>query len=203
MTIRNQLFFIIFTLDSLVGCGTTPQTPARAGDARPVAATGAVQPATPANAPPVPPTVADERDTDMLFHALMAAGVDYRRGGRSHQRGFDCSGLVAHVYREAYGLALPHNSKAQSELGLAVDRFDLLPGDLVFFNTLGSRFSHVGIYVGEGRFIHAPKEGAVVRTESLQARYWAARYDGARRIVPTFIAAEYPQPASKSVLTHP
>ena len=146
---------------------------------------------------------AAEGDTDILFHALMAAGVDYRRGGRSYQSGFDCSGLVAHVFQQAYGLALPHNSKAQSELGEAVDRSELQPGDLVFFNTLRMPFSHVGIYVGEGRFIHAPKEGAVVRTESLQARYWTARFDGARRIVPTVMRADYPQPAKKPVVTYP
>jgi len=182
---------MIFSLAFLGGCGTIPQTPAMVSDARPVRATSEARSGT------------YEHDPDVLFHALMAAGVDYRRGGTSHQNGFDCSGLVAHVYREAYGLALPHNSKAQSELGEAVDRSELQPGDLVFFNTLRMPFSHVGIYVGEGRFIHAPKEGAVVRTESLQARYWTARFDGARRIVPTVMRADYPQPAKKPVVTYP
>lgn len=168
-------------------------------EARPPAAAKAVAPAP----SPSPRAAAAANDSDMLFHALLAAGVDYRRGGKSHQSGFDCSGLVAHVYREAYGLALPHNTKAQSELGEAVDRSGLQSGDLVFFNTLGKPFTHVGIYVGEGRFIHAPKEGAVVRTESLYARYWAARFDGARRIVATVMAAGYPQPAKKPVVTYP
>lgn len=139
----------------------------------------------------------------MLFHALAAAGADYRSGGKSHQSGFDCSGLVAHVYREAYGLALPHNTQAQSELGDAIKPSKLQPGDLVFFNTQHKPFSHVGIYLGEGRFIHAPKEGAVVRTENLRARYWATRFDGARRIVPMVVTADYPAPPKKPVVTYP
>ena len=139
----------------------------------------------------------------MLFHALAAAGADYRRGGKSYQSGFDCSGLVAFVYREAYGLALPHNTQAQSRMGEAINTSDLQPGDLVFFNTQRKPFSHVGIYIGEGRFIHAPREGAVVRTENLRARYWTTRFDGARRILPTVVAADYPVPPRKPVVTYP
>jgi cell wall-associated NlpC family hydrolase len=199
MATRNQLFFISFTLIYAAGCSTISRPPADVVDARPMG---------PANTVATPPLsagagAATAPDSDMLFHALMAAGVDYRRGGTSYQKGFDCSGLVVHVYREAYGLTLPHNTKAQSDLGDAVDRSELQPGDLVFFNTLRQPYSHVGIYVGEGRFIHAPKEGAVVRTESLRARYWAMRFDGARRIVPAVITADYTQPAKKPVVTHP
>jgi cell wall-associated NlpC family hydrolase len=193
MALRNQLFFIILAFASITGCGTVRHSATIVTDVPP----------TSASLPAVDGAGAAEGDTDILFHALMAAGVDYRRGGRSYQSGFDCSGLVAHVFQQAYGLALPHNSKAQSEWGEAVDRSDLRPGDLVFFNTLGAPFSHVGIYIGEGRFIHAPKEGAVVRTEVLQARYWSQRYDGARRVVTTIIAAGYPQPAKKPAVTYP
>jgi len=180
-------------------CGTLPPTEAPVSEARPVTASKTVAPA------PLPaarvPSVAG--DNDMLFHALLASGVDYRRGGKSHQSGFDCSGLVAHVYRQAYGLALPHNTKSQSEMGVAIDRSELQPGDLVFFNTLSRPFSHVGIYVGDGRFIHAPKEGAVVRTESIQVRYWATRFDGARRIVPVAVSADYARAPKKPVVTFP
>ena len=199
MAERNQLFFIIFTSVLVGACGTLPsgRDPGAATPHAPVANTSATIPA------PRGLAIAPSRDSDMLFHALAAAGVDYRRGGKSHQSGFDCSGLVAFVYREAYGLALPHNSQAQSEIGEAVDLSKLQSGDLVFFNTQRKPFSHVGIYIGEGRFIHAPKQGAVVRTENLRARYWATRFDGARRIVPIVVNADFPAPPKKPVVTYP
>jgi len=121
---------------------------------------------------------------EALLQVLLTLGVDYRNGGRSPASGFDCSGLVAHVFREAYGIRLPHNARAQSELGTRVSLSELRAGDLVFYNTLGQPFSHVGIYVGDGRFVHAPKTGAQVRFEQVSARYWMRRFDGARRIQP-------------------
>jgi len=114
--------------------------------------------------------------------ALMALGVDYRDGGRSHVTGFDCSGLVAHVFEEAYGIRLPRNALSQSEAGLPVSLDQLEPGDLVFYDTLGRPYSHVGIYLGDGRFVHAPKSGSSVRVESLRSAYWVKRFNGARRI---------------------
>lgn len=158
-----------------------PGRAARSGQARantgasPLAASKA--PGSASNAPPA------ERSPEMLFTALAAAGFDYQRGGKSMSTGFDCSGLVAHVFREAYGVLLPHNAAAQSEHGREVSRDELEPGDLVFFNTERRRFSHVGIYLGDNRFIHAPKPGAVVRTENMQVSYWRTRFDGARRII--------------------
>jgi cell wall-associated NlpC family hydrolase len=139
-----------------------------------------------AGAPPAPPRpettpVGPER-AEALLQVLLTLGVDYRNGGRSPAMGFDCSGLVAHVFREAYGIQLPHNARAQSEIGTRVSLSELRAGDLVFYNTLGEPFSHVGIYVGDGRFVHAPKSGAQVRFEQLSARYWMRRFDGARRI---------------------
>ena len=119
----------------------------------------------------------------MLFQALATAGFDYQRGGKSMTSGFDCSGLVAHVFRQAYGVQLPHNAKAQSGYGTPVTVAQLEAGDLVFFNTERQPFSHVGIYLGDNRFIHAPKPGAVVRTENMQLTYWRSRFDGARRII--------------------
>ncbi len=194
----NQLFFIIFASIVAGGCGTLPP------GGGPGAPTQETQIDTVATVPaPSGSASASSRDTDMLFHALAAAGADYRRGGKSYQSGFDCSGLVAFVYREAYGLALPHNTQAQSQMGDAITTSDLQPGDLVFFNTQRKPFSHVGIYLGEGRFIHAPKEGAVVRTENLRARYWAKRFDGARRIVATVVTADYPASPKKPVVTYP
>jgi hypothetical protein len=119
---------------------------------------------------------------EVVQQALTALGVSYRRGGASPDAGFDCSGLIVHVYREALGLTLPHNARAQSGAGRAVDRRHLEPGDLVFYNTRARPFSHVGIYVGDGRFIHAPKPGATVRVERMTSTYWSKRYEGARRI---------------------
>jgi cell wall-associated NlpC family hydrolase len=97
---------------------------------------------------------------------------------------------VVHVYREALGISLPQNAKAQSEAGTVVAADDLQPGDLVFYNTRHRRYSHVGLYLGEGRFAHAPKPGAAVRVESMSATYWSRRYDGARRIATPGIPAE-------------
>jgi len=116
-----------------------------------------------------------------LIQALSALGVDYQYGGRSHATGFDCSGLVAHVYRAAWGIELPHNAAAQAEAGSKVSVAELQAGDLVFYNTLDRPFSHVGIYLGDGGFVHAPKTGAPVRVERMESNYWVRRFDGARR----------------------
>ena len=117
-----------------------------------------------------------------MLQTLLTLGVDYRYGGKSPESGFDCSGLVAHVFREAYGIELPHNARAQSEMGVRVSLSELRAGDLVFYNTLNRPFSHVGIYLGDGRFVQAPKTGAQVRVEPINGRYWMRRFDGARRI---------------------
>ena len=134
--------------------------------------------------PPDTGPMSEER-AEALLQTLLALGVDYRYGGGSPESGFDCSGLVAHVFREAYGIELPHNARAQSEFGVRVSLSELRAGDLVFYNTLNRPYSHVGIYLGDGRFVHAPKTGAQVRVESINGRYWMRRFDGARRIRPT------------------
>jgi len=123
-----------------------------------------------------------ERRAEALLQALLTLGLDYRYGGSSPETGFDCSGLVAHVFREAYGIRLPQNARAQSEYGVRVSLAELRAGDLVFYNTLNRPFSHVGIYLGDGRFVHAPKTGAQVRVEPIRGNYWMKRFDGARRI---------------------
>ncbi len=126
-----------------------------------------------------------ERRAEALLQALLTLGLDYRYGGSSPETGFDCSGLVAHVFREAYGIRLPQNARAQSEYGVRVSLAELRAGDLVFYNTLNRPFSHVGIYLGDGRFVHAPKTGAQVRVEPIRGSYWMKRFDGARRIEAT------------------
>lgn len=129
---------------------------------------------------PLPPPSQDRAEA--LLQVLLALGVDYRSGGRSPVSGFDCSGLVAHVFFEAYAVRLPHNAQAQSERGDAVTLAELRAGDLVFYDTQGHPYSHVGIYLGDGRFVHAPKAGTRVRIERLDGSYWKQRYNGARRI---------------------
>ncbi len=123
-----------------------------------------------------------QRGPEMVFQALASAGVPYRRGGDSPENGFDCSGLVAHVYKEAFGIQLPHNALAQSRMGRHVTLSQLEAGDLVFYNTERRPYSHVGIFLGDNRFIHAPRPGAAVRVENMSGAYWVRRFDGARRI---------------------
>lgn len=119
---------------------------------------------------------------DIVSHAFSFVGVMYRRGGTSEETGFDCSGLVRRVFGDAFDLELPHNAKAISQLGAVVKVPDLKPGDLVFFNTLRKTFSHVGIYVGNNLFLHAPSSGGGVRVDDLRERYWVKHFNGARRI---------------------
>jgi cell wall-associated NlpC family hydrolase len=124
-----------------------------------------------------------DRAGDMVVSAMAYLGVPYRRGGGSAEDGFDCSGFTRHVFENTVGLLLPRRAdqQAKSPELAAVDREALKPGDLVFFNTMRRAFSHVGIYVGEGRFIHAPRSGGEVRIEDMRAAYWAKRFNGARR----------------------
>jgi len=119
-----------------------------------------------------------------LIHALHALGVKYRYGGRSPETGFDCSGLITHVFERAWGMLLPAGTEALSKVGMPIKLKELEPGDLVFYNTRNKPFSHVGIYLGEGRFVHAPRPGAAVRVENVQTPYWRSRFNGGRRLDP-------------------
>jgi len=116
--------------------------------------------------------------------ALEHLGVDYKFGGDEPDTGFDCSGLVIYAAEKSLGLKLPRRSADIARQGIAVKQSELRKGDLVFFNTLGSRFSHVGIYLGNKEFVHAPRRGAQVRVESMDIAYWKKRYNGARRLGP-------------------
>lgn len=121
--------------------------------------------------------------SDMLDYALNLIGVNYKYGGSQPTTGFDCSGYVRHVFSQMAGLSLPHNALAMSRLGRKISPDELKPGDLVFFNTLKRSFSHVGIYVGNNRFIHAPSSGGGVEIVSMQDKYWVQRFNGARRLL--------------------
>lgn len=124
-----------------------------------------------------------DRAEELVFHALAFIDVQYKYGGKSPDTGWDCSGYVRHVFKEAIGVVLPRNAVSMSSEGAPVSRGELQPGDLVFFNTLKHAFSHVGIYLGENRFIHAPTTGKAVQISNMTTQYWARRYNGGRRIV--------------------
>jgi len=123
-----------------------------------------------------------DRTQELVSIAMGFVGVPYRRGGSSAERGFDCSGLVRTAYERAMGLVLPRRAKDQAQATEVIDKNDLQPGDLVFFNTMRRAFSHVGIYLGDGKFIHSPRTGERVRIEDMQAAYWKRRFNGARRV---------------------
>ena len=119
---------------------------------------------------------------ELVIRSLSLLGVRYRFGGNSPDTGLDCSGLVRHVYQGAIGLVLPRRAEEISRKGERVTLDQLRAGDLVFFNTLRRAFSHVGVYIGDNRFVHAPSAGGRVRVESIDARYWLKRFSGARRL---------------------
>lgn len=123
-----------------------------------------------------------EQAREVLVNALSLTGIRYKYGGKSPETGFDCSGFVRYVYQQAANLTLPHGARAISQLGKTIPKHELKPGDLVFFNTLRSTFSHVGIYLGNNKFIHSPSSGGGVRVENMQDSYWEKRFNGAQRI---------------------
>ena len=127
--------------------------------------------------------IADSTATqNIASYARSLIGVPYKFRGDSPSTGFDCSGFVGHVFRHTTGIKLPRSSHEISQVGQAIRQGDLHIGDLVFFNTMQHRSSHVGIYMGEDRFIHAPSSGGRVRMENMRDAYWGKHYDGARRI---------------------
>lgn len=120
--------------------------------------------------------------SDLVVTAMGFLGVPYRRGGNSAETGFDCSGFVRAMYEQTVGLVLPRRASEQAEATQTIAREELKPGDLVFFNTMRRAFSHVGIYVGDGKFIHSPRSGSQVRVEDMRSAYWHTRFNGARRV---------------------
>jgi len=148
----------------------------------------------PTDATSVAPTLAQTvrervRDSasDMVITAMNFLGVPYRRGGSTEATGFDCSGFTRHIFEMSLGLLLPRRADEQANAtGLTkIDRDELRAGDLVFFNTMRRTFSHVGIYIGDGKFIHSPSVGGAVRVDDMRYAYWSQRFNGARRAGPT------------------
>lgn len=122
---------------------------------------------------------------EIVMFAYGLIGTGYRFGGRNPEAGLDCSGMVAYIVEQVSGTRLPHNAARIADQTRPISMSDLQPGDLVFFNTLKRRHSHMGIYLGEGKFIHAPSSRGSVRIDSLDNTYFAPRFDGARTLQPT------------------
>ena len=160
---------------------------------------GLIQAAPVSPEPAGPGFVAQVRDraSEMVLTAMNFLGVRYRRGGASVDGGFDCSGFTRLVFETSLGLVLPRRADEQAKASglVAVQRDQLQPGDLVFFNTLRRTFSHVGIYIGDGKFIHAPRPGGEVRIEDMRFVYWAKRFTGARRAEPVAEVSAAASPA--------
>lgn len=163
---HNAMFILSFSVLLLGGCGAVP----RSHDRPPMAL-----------ADPVP-IGAPAGQSEAALIALSLVGTRYAAGGGAPETGFDCSGLVAYVFARSMQLQLPRNTFELARAGEAVGPGELLPGDLVFYNTQRRAFSHVGIYLGESRFVHAPTTGGAVRIEDMDLRYWMQRFDGARRV---------------------
>jgi cell wall-associated NlpC family hydrolase len=164
-----RLVALVSLAAALAGCASRPSAP----------------PAAPPRVASAPqPELPNQRAADVVFTAMSFLDTRYSLGGRSIEQGFDCSGFTRHVFAQTFGLPLPRRAEEQAQARVlrGIDRDALAPGDLVFFNTLQRSFSHVGIYLGDGKFIHAPRTGSAVRVEDMRVAYWASRFDGARRV---------------------
>ena len=145
-----------------------------------------------ASQPPAPPRpaqelpdrpAASEKAHDVVIFALGLIDTGYRFGGKNPEAGLDCSGMVSYIYGRAAGIRVSGSAADIARRGRPIERGGLRPGDLVFFNTMRRAFSHVGIYLGDNRFMHAPRTGAEIRVEDMSQSYWVKRYNGARRVV--------------------
>jgi cell wall-associated NlpC family hydrolase len=127
---------------------------------------------------------------DVVVGALNMIGVRYRWGGNTPDSGLDCSGFVRYVFQDTLGMALPRRAEEMSRVGEKVRVSDLKPGDLVFFNTMRRTFSHVGIYIGDNKFVHSPSTGSTIRVDDMDDGYWEKRFTGARRIETSYQGSE-------------
>jgi hypothetical protein len=140
---------------------------------------------------------------EISIEAMALVGTPYRYGGNTPDTGFDCSGLVRYVVQRAASVNLPRTAAEMGRRGASLERRDVASGDLVFFNTTGQPNSHVGIYVGQNRFVHAPATGGTVRLEDMTKSYWASRYMGARRVVAASNLPDAPVPAIAPIMPAP
>ena len=142
---------------------------------------------------------ATDRAADLMKNAMGALGVPYRLGGTSAETGFDCSGFVVAMFQQTMGLVLPRTAADQAAATAKIEKAELKPGDLVFFNTMRRAYSHVGIYMGDGKFIHSPRTGSQVRVENMNISYWQTRFNGARRVRTNDQMAQAPSSASRVI----
>ena len=167
---RRRLALALLVAGGLAGCAGAPPRPS-AGRA----------PAVPATRPPLDLDPAGREAS--VAQAMLLVNTPYRYGGNTPAGGFDCSGLVQYVFSQvAEGVRLPRSTAQWAAATVPVDQPALQRGDLVFFNTTGAAFSHMGIYVGGGQFVHAPSTGGTVRKEAVASRYFGPRYQGGRRV---------------------
>lgn len=138
---------------------------------------------------------------DLLLQAMSLIGVAYRWGGTNPASGLDCSGFIQYVFKKSLKVNLPRTAAQMANAGRALEKSELAPGDLVFFNTLGPRNSHVGIYMGNGKFIHSPRAGKSVEVSNMNQSYWTSRYNGARRISRN--ASSLPEATVKTAAAEP
>lgn len=191
-------------LDRFLNARGLVEAPARGVSAPAPAGTAPVRSEPASTSDPASSNRPMDRMSELVVAAMGALGVPYRRGGNTYDSGFDCSGFVRAVVEQTLGLMLPRNAAQQAAATHQIERTELQPGDLVFFNTLRRTYSHVGIYVGDHKFIHSPKPGAAVRIEDMRVNYWDRRFDGARRVMgqssarAPFQAATMPTPVSTS-----
>ncbi|WP_269532481.1 C40 family peptidase [Chitinimonas sp. BJYL2] len=170
----NRALFLPCLLLLLAGCATAPVKPA-AG--KPANSAQATRPAPALIAQP-----ASEAGREVAMYALGLLDVGYQFGGKNPEAGLDCSGMVSFIYRNALGVDLRGSAADIAKRGRTIRRDQMQPGDLVFFNTMNKPFSHVGIYIGDDRFVHAPSTNGRIRIESLKTRYFAARFEAARTL---------------------
>lgn len=154
-----KTLFLLILLALLSACGSTPRHAGSSSSAN-----------------------VEEKMNDLVMYAVSLADTPYRYGGNSPDNGFDCSGFVGHVFQHSLGITLPRTSRDLSRVGKLIRSYQLRPGDLVFFNTMDRAYSHVGIFIGDGKFVHSPKTGSSIRVERMNEQYWASHYNGARRI---------------------
>ena len=131
----------------------------------------------------VKPQPVSDQGNEVALYALGLIDTDYKFGGKNPEAGVDCSGMVSYIYRAALGISITGSAADIARRGKEIDRQALRPGDLVFFNTLNRPFSHVGIYIGDGRFVHAPSSKGKVRIERMDNHYFAMRFEMARSYV--------------------
>jgi hypothetical protein len=169
---------LLITIAALWVCNAHAAPDAPASDASPLLATTGFL----TQVDQVRQSVTD-KTSELVLDAMGLIGVPYQRGGSTVDSGFDCSGFVRSVFKQSIGLLLPRKAEEQASATHHIAKSELKPGDLVFFNTMRRAFSHVGIYVGGGKFIHSPRPGGEVRVDNMGQSYWQQRFDGARRVL--------------------